>query len=136
MSRRGGGDARKWTCAGCGVSASRIDGKRTPLPDSWTSSAEGDFCLSCRRQRAAEAALDAAPEDSGRDARAKLRRAGLIEFEVRRTPDRTDGSIAKACRSSASAVAAARRRLHMREGPPSGSDRNRTAAHDRLAGRV
>jgi hypothetical protein len=103
--------AGKWTCAGCGVSASQIDGSAAPLPDCWASSAEGDFCLTCRRQRAGEAALDAAPGSNNRDARAKLRRAGLIEFEVRRTPDLTDGAIAKACRSSTSVVAAARRRL-------------------------
>ncbi|HEX3174602.1 MAG TPA: hypothetical protein VHQ43_10365 [Solirubrobacterales bacterium] len=125
--------ARKWTCGGCGVSASRIDGDPTPLPESWTSSAEGELCLSCRRQQAAEAAVEAAPSDSGRDARAKLRRAGLIEFEVRRTPGLTDGTIAKACRSSASAVAAARQRLQLRKGPAAGSDRNLTAAHRRAA---
>lgn len=132
MSRHGA-VAGRWTCDECGVSAGRIDGAPTALPDSWISSAEGDFCLTCRRHRAGEAALDAAPGDSDRDARAKLRRTGLIEFEVRRTPDRTDGSIAKACRTSAVAVAAARRRLLLREGPPPGSDRDRTAAHDRAA---
>jgi hypothetical protein len=108
--------ARKWTCDGCAVSASQIDGGSTPLPASWVSSTEGDFCLNCRRQRAAEAALDAAPSGSDRDARTKLRRAGLIEFEVQRAPDRTDGSIAKACRTSASTVAAARRRLQPHSG--------------------
>jgi len=127
---------QKWTCNGCGVSVSRIDGGPAPLPDSWASSTEGDFCLTCRRHRAAEAALDAAPSESDRDARAKLRRTGLIEFEVRRTPDRTDGSIAKSCRTSARAVAAARRRLQMHEGPPPGSDRDRAAVHNRLAGRA
>lgn len=128
--------AQKWTCAGCGVSTSRIDGEQAPLPDSWASSAEGDFCLTCRRQRAAEAALEAAPGSKDRDVRAKLRRAGLIEFEVQRTPERTDGSIAKACRSSAAAVAAARRRLLMEDGPPAGSERDRVATHDRLAGKA
>lgn len=103
--------ARKWTCQGCGVSTSRIDGEPAPLPESWASSADGDFCLSCRRQRAAEAALAEAPSGCDRSTRAKLRRAGLIEFEVRRTPDLTDGTIAKACRTSAAAVAAARRRV-------------------------
>ncbi|HEY5815588.1 MAG TPA: hypothetical protein VIS95_04535 [Solirubrobacterales bacterium] len=135
MSRRGDA-ACKWTCTGCGVSASRIDGKPTPLPDNWVSSAEGCFCLTCRRHQAGEAALDAAPSDSGRDARVKLRRTGVIEFEVRRSPDRTDGSIAKACRTSASTVAAARRHLRLREGPPPGTDRDMTAARDRMAGRA
>lgn len=135
MSQRGT-VASRWTCDECGVSAGRIDGTPTALPDSWASSAEGDFCLTCRRHRAGEAALDAAPSDSDRDARAKLRRTGLIEFEVRRTPDRTNGSIAKACRTSAVAVAAARQRLQLHEGPAPGSDRDLTAAHDRVAGRL
>jgi len=134
MSRRRA-TARKWVCDGCGVSASRIDGEAAPLPDTWVSSAEGDFCLTCRRQRAVEAAVQAGPGNSDRDTRAKLRRAGLIEFEVRRTPERTDGTIAKACRSSAAAVAAARRRLQLRDGPAPGYDRDRTAAHARVAGR-
>jgi hypothetical protein len=100
-----------WTCARCGMAASRIDGSRTPLPETWASSAEGEFCLACRRERAGEAALDAAPSDSDTHTRAKLRRAGLIEFEVQRAPDRADNVIAKACHSSPSVVAAARRRL-------------------------
>jgi len=107
--------AKKWTCDGCGVSVSRIDGERTALPDTWASSAEGRFCLVCRRERAASAALEAAPSNSTIDVRARLRRAAVIEFEVRRTPDHTDGVIAKACRTSAAAVAEARRRLRLPE---------------------
>ncbi len=106
----------KWTCRGCGVTASRIDGERAPLPDAWASGADGELCLGCRRQRAGEAALDAAPGDGDRSERAKLRRAGLLEFEVRRTPQLSDSSIARTCRSSAAAVAAARARLKLREG--------------------
>jgi hypothetical protein len=106
--------APKWTCDRCGMSVSRIDGEQAPLPPSWAISEDGRFCLACRRERAAEAALEAAPSDCDRDTRVKLRRAGLIEFEVRRAPNRTDGVIAKACRSSASAVAAARSRIESR----------------------
>jgi hypothetical protein len=103
--------ASKWTCDRCGVSVSRMNGERVTLPDSWASGSDGRFCLTCRRERAAEAALDAAPEDCSSDARAKLRRSGLLEFEVRRAPDRADNAIAKACHTSASAVAAARREV-------------------------
>ncbi len=103
--------ACKWTCDRCGVSASRIDGARTPAPESWARSADGLLCLICRRARAAERALDAAPADCGNDVKAKVRRAGLIEFEVGRAPDRPDNTIARACHTSASAVAAARRIL-------------------------
>jgi hypothetical protein len=101
----------KWTCAVCGVAASRSDAEAAPLPESWETGSEGTFCLGCRRHRAGEAAAEAAPASTDRDARAKLRRAALIDFEVRRAPDRTNGSIAKACRSSIPAVVAARRRL-------------------------
>jgi hypothetical protein len=100
--------AQKWTCGRCGVSTSRIDGEHTPLPESWVKSAEGLFCLTCRRERAAEAAAEAAPNDCSNDVRAKMRRSGLLEFEVRRAPDRADNAIAKACHTSASAVARAR----------------------------
>jgi hypothetical protein len=110
------------------MAGGRIDGRAVPLPESWERCAEGEFCLSCRRQRAAEEAQAAAPAGCSMEARAKARRAGLIEFEVRRTPKLTDGTIARACRTSASAVAAARRQLRMDSGPPPGSDRDRAAA--------
>ena len=127
--------ARRWTCSRCGVAVGRIDGSQVPLPESWESCADGDFCLSCRRQRAAEAAQDAMSPECSREDRAKARRASLIEFEVRRTPQLTDGSIARACRTSAAAVAAARKRLRMSDGPPAGSDRDRAATHRATADR-
>jgi hypothetical protein len=103
--------ASRWTCDGCGVTASRIDGLQAPLPEAWASSSDGCLCLKCRREQAAERALEEAPEDSDRESRAKLRRAGLIEFEIRRTPERPNNTIARACRSSAVAVAAARQKI-------------------------
>lgn len=104
--------AKKWTCEDCGVSVSKVGGERVRLPDTWVSSEEGTFCLLCRRERAAKQALDASPE-SGLEERAKLRRAALIEFEVRRRPSHGNGEIAKACRSSVAAVVAARKRLKL-----------------------
>jgi hypothetical protein len=109
--------ATKWTCDGCGVSAGRIDGEPVALPDAWVAAADGRFCLVCRRDRAAEAALESAPTGSPVDARAKLRRAALIEFEVSRTPDNPDGVIARACRTSVTAVTRARRRLELPDPP-------------------
>jgi hypothetical protein len=106
--------SRSWTCDGCGVTASRIDREPVPLPDTWIETEEGCFCLVCRRQRAGEAALEAAP-DSPLHARAKLRRTALIEFEVSRTPEQTDGTIARACRTSTAVVTQARRRLRLPE---------------------
>lgn len=105
--------ARKWTCTGCGVSISRMDGSPTPLPEFWAHSGKDDFCLVCRRQRAVEAALDSAPSDTDRDDRVKIGRASLVEFEVRRTPDRNDSAIAKACRTSAATVKATRQRMRV-----------------------
>jgi len=102
--------AKKWTCENCGVSVSRMGGEQVELPDTWVSGEDGTFCLLCRRERAAMQALEAAPE-SGLEERAKLRRAALIEFEVRRRPGHGNGEIAKACRSSVAAVVAARKRL-------------------------
>lgn len=101
--------ARRWTCDRCGVAAGRIDSQQVPLPPNWESCPEGDFCLSCRRARAADAAQATVPGDASLASRAKARRTGLIEFEVRRTPELTDGMIARACRTSAAAVAAARK---------------------------
>jgi hypothetical protein len=105
--------AKKWTCDQCGVSVSRLGGEKVELPASWSTSEEGTYCLLCRRERAAQAALEAAPEDCGREDRAKLRRAALVEFEVRRRPSHGNGEIAKACRSSVAAVVAARERLKL-----------------------
>lgn len=119
------GTAARWTCDSCAVSISRIDGGSAPLPTGWESTAEGLFCLLCCRTRAAEAALETAPKDSTRDERAKLRRAALIEFEVRRVPELPDNAIARACRSSAAAVAATRRRIGERE-PDAPSSRRRS----------
>jgi hypothetical protein len=105
--------AKKWTCDHCGVSVSNLDGERVELPESWAASKEGTFCLLCRRERAAQKALESAPKDSGLEDRAKLRRAALVEFEVRRRPAHGNGEIAKACRSSVAAVVAARKRLKL-----------------------
>ncbi|HSS32072.1 MAG TPA: hypothetical protein VLL27_02180 [Solirubrobacterales bacterium] len=105
--------SKKWTCEACGVSVSRMGGERVKLPDTWVSTKKnGTLCLLCRRERAAQEALDASPE-SGLEERAKLRRAALIEFEVRRRPGHGNGEIAKACRSSVAAVVAARKRLKL-----------------------
>jgi len=110
--------AKRWTCDQCGVVAGRIDGEPTPFPQTWASSTEGRYCLVCRRERAASEALESAPSGSSLEVRTRLRRAAMIEFEVRRTPDHTDGAIAKACRSSVSAVAQARSRLRLSDPPP------------------
>ena len=103
--------AKKWTCDQCGVTVSRLGGEHVELPASWATDDDGTFCLLCRRERAAQAALAAEPTSPSLEDRAKLRRAALVEFEVRRRPSHGNGEIAKACRSSVAAVVAARKRL-------------------------
>jgi len=121
--------AKKWTCDRCGVTASRIDGEATQPPDSWAITADDQLCLVCRREHAAEAALDSVPSNSPVAERAKLRRAALIEFEVSRTPDHADGVIARACRTSVSAVTKARRNLQLPDPPlPSKESRAKQSA--------
>jgi hypothetical protein len=103
-------DEHRWVCSRCGVAVGQIDGNRAPRPPSWETCSEGEFCLACRRSRAADAAQAAAADANATD-RAKARRTGLIEFEVERTPDLTDGAIARTCKTSSATVAAARARL-------------------------
>lgn len=100
--------AKVWTCDGCGVSIKQMDGGQSALPDSWVSSEQGQYCLICRRSRVAENAVGDTQEE-----RAQMRRAALLEFEVKRTPERSNGEIARACRTSVPAVAKARKRLSL-----------------------
>ncbi len=100
--------AIRWSCARCGVSAGRIDGKRVALPATWTRSEERIFCLSCSRALAGDAAMESAPADCSREDLIRIRRRGLIEFEIDRSPDAPNRTIAQACRTSTGAVAAIR----------------------------
>ena len=52
-----------------------------------------------------------------RQDRAKLRAGAIADFEVRRDPDRPNGEIARAIRSSVGAVIKARDRVGMPEAP-------------------
>jgi hypothetical protein len=105
-----------WECAVCGVTVRWMPGFEPPgeRPPNWTEGVDGLHCLGCRRDVAAEAALAVAPEDSTPAHRAGLRSAARVDFEVRRDPDRADGNIARACRSSVQAVQKSRRRLGVR----------------------
>lgn len=123
---------RKWQCTGCGVSASRVDGRPMALPENWEAAPEGAFCLLCRRERAAALAVDAVPGAPSGE-RAEIRRAALIEFEVSRRPELSNGTIARACRCAPMAVAAARARLCLPEPTvfPSEPARSRAAVRAR-----
>lgn len=100
-----------WTCSRCEMTVSWMEGAEQPdLPPHWTDEDEGLHCLACRRTKAVEQALEDSIEQNGAD-RAKLRTAALVDFELRRDPDRNNGVIARACRSSIPAVVKARARL-------------------------
>jgi hypothetical protein len=85
-----------------------MDGEPIGLPDNWTRPEGQCFCLSCSRARAGEAAIDSVPDAISLEDRARVRRTGLIEFEIGRMPEATDRAIATACRTSSGAVAAVR----------------------------
>jgi hypothetical protein len=80
-------------------------------PPHWFTDDNGDhFCLACRRERAVEIALESAVDEST-EARAKLRSAAVVEFELQRDPERTEGEIARSARTSIGAVRKARKKL-------------------------
>jgi len=105
--------AVRWSCARCEVSVGRIDGEPTKLPATWAQEDRLIYCLSCSRARAGEAAVEAAPETVSREDLARLRRTALIEFEIGRAPAAPNRTVALACRTSSSAVAAVRDRLDL-----------------------
>jgi hypothetical protein len=80
-------------------------------PADWRQHGDELHCLGCRRAAAAEAGLDAAPDEASTAGRAKVRSRALVEFEIRRTPQRPNSLIARACRTSVPAVVKARQRI-------------------------
>jgi hypothetical protein len=82
------------------------------LPASWVQKGGRTHCLACRREIAAEEGLLRAPADASKKDREEFQVSARIEFEVERDPDRNDGEIAKACRTSIHAVRKARERLN------------------------
>lgn len=98
----------EWTCSRCAVTARFMPGSdHEGLPDDWIAAGDGFYCLGCRRVLAGEAAV-AAEAGSTRQEILRLRRAGTLEFELTRDPDRTNNAIAHACHTSVPAVAKAR----------------------------
>lgn len=101
----------KWSCFRCGVAVGRIDGRPVELPLTWSQAGEKNFCLSCSRALAGDAATDSAPLGSSREDLVRIRREALVEFEIGRDPEAPNRTIARACHTSPLAVAAIRRRL-------------------------
>ena len=105
-------EGRAWACDRCEMTIRWMEGyERKSLPAGWQRRGGKAHCLACRRALAAEAADHKAPAGATREERAKLRAQALIEFEIRRDPDRPNGEIAKVVRCSVPAVLKARQRL-------------------------
>jgi hypothetical protein len=106
---------KDWTCAGCEMTVSWMpDAERPMLPGTWVKEKGEFYCLACRRDRAAEAGLAGMAEDTPIAERQQLRSEALVEFEVKRTPERPDNRIANACHMSMASVRKARVRLGMK----------------------
>ena len=103
--------AAEWTCGSWERPVRFMpDAENVGLPAHWTEEKGEVYCLACRRALAVEEAIEAADDAAG-ESLAKLRTAALVEFEIKRDPDRANGEIARACRSSVPAVVKARQRL-------------------------
>jgi hypothetical protein len=106
-----GSEATPWKCAFCKVEIRWIGPHADRgLPANWTEEHDGPACLACRRDLAADAAVKDLSELSFKE-RAKLRSFALLEFEVKRNPDRSNAEIAGAVHTSVVAVQKARDRL-------------------------
>jgi hypothetical protein len=91
-----------------------VNGLDSATPPNWSRESDGTYlCLVCRREQAIDEALEDAGE-IGAEARAKLRSAAVVEFEIKRDPERTEGEIAKAASTSVANVRKARQRLGSR----------------------
>jgi hypothetical protein len=107
---------QRWTCGKCGVEVRWASSQELRgLPANWTESHRGPVCLHCRRELAADAAVSTL--DLSLKERARLRSSTIIEFEVRRAPDRSNSQIASAVHTSVVAVQKARERLGVAGAP-------------------
>lgn len=101
---------QRWTCANCDVEVSWTGApEQHRLPATWIEDDRGPVCLHCRREMAGDAAVST----SGLNLqdRARLRASTIVEFEVRRAPDRTNSQIANSVHTSVTVVQKARERL-------------------------
>jgi hypothetical protein len=111
--------AADWTCARCEVTVSWMaDAERPELPATWIREGDDLYCLACRRDLAAEAAVAALGEDVSAERLRQVESRGRIEFELKRRPEREDNRIAQACHTSVKAVKDARGRLGLRSRRP------------------
>ena len=102
-------EVKEFTCARCEVVSRWTEGLGAATPPNWVKVNGLYYCLVCRRERAVDDAIAAAGDVSTAD-RAKLRSSAVVDFEIARDPNRTEGEIAKAARASIGAVRKARKR--------------------------
>jgi hypothetical protein len=104
------GALQRCTCSNCAVETSWIgESGRDKLPVNWVETPSGPACLHCRRELAADAAVSGA--DLNLAGRARLRHSTIVDFEVKRAPERTNSQIANAIHTSVVAVQKARARI-------------------------
>src|SRR5262249_42750963 len=102
----------EWTCSRCLMTARFMPGAaRVGLPTGWADDDGALYCIACRRDRAAEAAMNLTPVGTSLGDRRRAGLLGRIEFEVERDPNRADTRIARACESSVAAVKRVRERM-------------------------
>lgn len=105
-------ETKRWTCANCRVEVRWANGhERSGPPSNWIEGRDGLLCLSCRRQLAADTAVEEDGDALSIKDRAKVRSAAIIDFEVRRDPSRSNAEIAHCVHSSVVAIQKARERL-------------------------
>lgn len=100
---------KEFTCGRCEVHSRWTEGLGASTPPNWVKENGLYYCLVCRRERAIDDAIERAGDVTTAD-RAKLRSSAVVDFELERDPDRTEGEIAKAARASIGAVRKARKR--------------------------
>jgi len=109
-------DATTWTCANCGVRATRMPGFGTGRPSGWTNEKGEISCLLCRRAAAGERGVEAAEPTSG-EKMVRIRTASVIEFELNRDADRSNSVIANVCHTSVPTVIKVRNGLGFAAAP-------------------
>ena len=101
-----------WSCARCEMTVSFLPDATDPkLPSSWSEEGGKLYCLSCRRDLAGEAGVEAMTEETPGAERVKVRTDARLEFEIRRDLERTDSQIARSCKTSTARVRQVRERL-------------------------
>lgn len=81
------------------------------FPAGWEQISGVAYCLSCSRRRAGEAKVAALADADTPVDQLRADAEGRIEFELSRTPDRSNTRIARACGTNVALVRGVRERL-------------------------